>query len=389
MKKLLPLGVGCILSIGLLISVELFLRWEEKRNQPIESRACRRFSPELHHELIPKTICRSRYSEWNTTFSVNELGFRDQEVADPKPPDEFRVLLLGDSFIEGESVEVYETSSWRLEQELQKEMNRPVDVINMGVMSYSAIQYERLLKKWVDQLQPDFVIVAVDMSDFQNDYSYSFDLDEEGQFRNILFQQQMGVPHVALPGVSGQLKFWLRTHSVLYATMADRTKQLVRKAFSIPEPTVFLINDPKSDPHYVTRSEENARDPLMWEQFGSSMRSINTLFNVKKIPWVAVIYPYGHQAAPDEWAVGREKNGFERGIVYPSTSQALLFQYGNYYGFHVTSLVPAFQQAAKESEQHLFWPYDGHFTPKGHEVLAEELVSVILEPSSFKERAGR
>lgn len=379
MKKLLSLGVGCILSIGLLISAELLLRWEEKRNQPIETRKCRRFSQELHHELIPKTICRSRYSEWNTTFSVNEFGFRDQDVADPKPSDEFRVFLLGDSFIEGESVEVYETSAWLLERRLEKEMGRPVDVINMGVMSYSAIQYERLLKKWIDRLQPDFIIVAVDMSDFQNDYSYSVDLDAEGRFRNILFQQKMGAPHVALPGVSTTLKFWLREHSVLYATVADRTKQLTRRVLKIPEPTVFQINDPKSDPHFVTRSEENALEELMWEQFGASMRSVNTFLDEKKIPWVVVIYPYGHQTAPDEWGVGRVMNGFEQGVVYPSIAADLLVQFGKDHDFSVVNLVPAFQVAATESEEYLYWSYDGHFTPKGHEVMAGELLKVILE----------
>lgn len=379
MKKLLPLGVGCVLSIGLLVGAELLLRWEEKRNQPIETRACRRFTPELHHELIPKTICRSRYREWDTTFSVNELGFRDQDVAIPKPPDEYRVLLLGDSFIEGESVEIYETSSWRLEQELQQEMQRPVNVVNMGVMSYSAIQYERLLKKWVDQLQPNFVVVAVDMSDFQNEYSYSFDLDEEGRFRNILFQQKMGAPHVALPGVSATLKFWLREHSVLYARVADRTKQLIRRTFSISEPTIFQVNDPKSDPHFATRSEENATNALMWEYFGKSMLSISKYLSGKDVPWIVVIYPYGHQAAPDEWAIGRLKNGFESGKVYPTTVADLLVDFGGKNGFPVINLVPAFQRAAKESLEYLYWPYDGHFTPKGHTVMAEELQNIILD----------
>lgn len=377
MKKFALVVTGLFMVFLTIGISELVLRWRAQQREPIETRACRRFSPELHHELIPKTICRSRYAEWDTTFSVNELGFRDQDVAIPKPPDEYRVLLLGDSFIEGESVEVYQTAAWLLEKKLTRELGRPADVINMGVMSYSAIQYERMLAKWVDVLEPDLVIVAVDMSDFQNDYSYSFDLDEEGRFRNILFQQKMGVPHVVLPGVSTTLKFWLREHSVLYATVADRTKQLIRRVSRIPEPTVFQVNDPKSDPHYVTRSEENARDPLMWEQFGSSMLSINQFLKERNIPWVTVIYPYGHQAAPDEWAIGRVKNGFESGKVYPTTAADLLVEFGEQHGFPVISLISAFQQAARESEEYLYWPYDGHFTPKGHEALAGELFNII------------
>lgn len=378
MKKAALIFVAFLLFIVSVGAGELIFRWRADQSKPIETRACRDGSQEFHHVLMGETVCRSRYREWDTTFAVNHQGFRDLDVEIPKPDDQFRILLLGDSFIEGESVEVYETASWRLEALLQQEIGRDVDVINMGVMSYSAIQYARLLEKWTDTLEPNLVIVAIDMSDFQNDYSYSLDLDEEGRFRNILFQQQMGEPHVVLPGISSTLKFWLRTRSVFYATFADFVKSEIRRIRRLPEPTVFAVNDPKSDPHYATRSEENAKNSLMWDQFGMSMLRIRDLLAAKDIPWVAVIYPYGHQAAPDEWAVGREKNGFKRGIVYPSTTADLLVDFGKGYGFSVANLVSAFQRAATDSDEFLYWPYDGHFTPKGHEVMAEELKTVVL-----------
>jgi lysophospholipase L1-like esterase len=289
-----------------------------------------------------------------------------------KPEGVFRILLIGDSFIEGEGVELPQTAAQVLEAELTETTGKPVEVVNMGVMSYSPIIYQRIIEDRGLPLDPDLVIVAVDISDFQNDYAYAKDLDENGNFRNILFQQKMGEPHVALPGVSAGAKFWLRTHSVLYNEAADRMKQLVRKINHIPEPTVFKINDPASDPHFATRSEDNALRPEMWEELGSSLIKIDRLLKRAGVPWMAVIYPYGHQSAPDEWGRGRLRNGFKAGKIYPATAAEELVGFGRKNGgFGVVNLVEGFRRAAATIEEPLFYPDDGHFTPLGHRVFAE------------------
>ena len=368
--------MGCSITIAIIFA-EIFLRWDASRKQPVETRVCRRSSPYIHHELIPNATCRSRYQEWDTTFSVNSMGFRSPEISLEKPEGAFRVLLFGDSFTESESVNLDQTAAQIVQRDLTQEFHMPVEIVNMGVMSYSPILYERKLKQWVRQLQPDLVIINVDMSDFQNDYSYTQDLDGQGNFRYILFQQNMGAPHILLPNLDVGIKFWLRTHSVFYGTIADRIKQLVRKVKGVPEPTVFQINDPKSDPHYATRSGENARDPLMWNEFGKHMIEINRFLARLKIPLVATIYPYGHQISPDEWGIGREKNGFKKGVVYPATAADLLVQFGIDHGFNVVNMVPAFIEAEKHRSGFLYWQYDGHFSPLGQQVFSQQLEEVI------------
>ena len=46
----------------------------------------------------------------------------------------------------------------------------------MGVMSYAPALYYREIKDKGLPLNPDLVIVNVDMSDFQNDYAYAKDI---------------------------------------------------------------------------------------------------------------------------------------------------------------------------------------------------------------------
>lgn len=372
--KIFLIGGSLIVS---LVVAEGLLQFRQFQNQPIETRNCRRFSSRYHHELIPNATCRSRYPEWDTTFSVNSLGMRGPEVTVAKPADTYRIVLVGDSFIESESVNWEDTAGGILQQQLTGETGRSIEVINAGVISYSPIIYARIIADKVIPLTPDLVMVNVDMSDFQNDYSYRRDMDEGGSFRNILFQQQMGQPHVAAPFIGTKVKYFLRTHSLFYSMSADLVKSQIRQWRHIPEPTIFQVNDPISDPHFATRSVENAQRPEMWMQFLDSMEKIKATLGWKQIPWVIVIYPYGHQAAPDEWMIGRTRNGFAVGQIYPSVAADRLVEEGERMGIKVVNLVPYFQTAAVRLEAPLYYPVDGHFTPAGQRVFAKGLAEVI------------
>ncbi|MBI5357138.1 SGNH/GDSL hydrolase family protein [Candidatus Collierbacteria bacterium] len=185
-----------------LVFSEFFFRWENFRNRNIETRACRRQSPQFHHELVPDTVCRSKYPEWDVEFKVNNLGFRGQDLEALKPAGVFRVLVVGDSFIEGESVAEAKIAVYLTGKEMTAETGHKIETVNMGVMSYAPAIYYRIIKDKGLPLNPDLVIVNVDMSDYQNDFAYAKDIDKDGNFQNILFQQQMGRPHVAIPTVN-------------------------------------------------------------------------------------------------------------------------------------------------------------------------------------------
>src|SRR3990167_11163627 len=171
---------------GLLFLVlsEFFFRWENYRNRNIETRVCRRQSLRFHHELIPNSTCRSKYPEWDVEFKVNSLGFRGKEITTLKPADVYRILLLGDSFIEAESVAVENTAASLIEKEMSSETGRKIEIVNMGVMSYAPAVYYRVIQDKGLPLNPDLVIVNVDMSDYQNDFVYANDMDKDGNFQN-------------------------------------------------------------------------------------------------------------------------------------------------------------------------------------------------------------
>lgn len=92
---------------------------------------------------------------------INALGFRGQEHSTAKPPGVFRIIVLGDSFTIGTGVAEDEMYTTVLEKELRARFpTKPIELINLGVGGWSAVDEIKLLEKVGPLLKPDLVIVG-------------------------------------------------------------------------------------------------------------------------------------------------------------------------------------------------------------------------------------
>jgi len=130
-----------------------------------------RFSyPPFHRpDLITGLSLRSNTSGWygkegHAYVTVNSQGLRDRERSIEKPPGTYRILVLGDSYVEALQVDI-EKTFWRLlEKRLQECKFRPaknIDVINLGVSGFGTGQALRALQTRGLAYAPDLVILAV------------------------------------------------------------------------------------------------------------------------------------------------------------------------------------------------------------------------------------
>jgi GDSL-like Lipase/Acylhydrolase family len=101
------------------------------------------------------------------TFDFNSLGFRDREFSAAKPPGEYRVLAIGDSFTFGLGVRLEDSWPQQLERELAAVRGTPVEVINAGFTNRSATTED--FAPWVESdgiaLQPDVVVLGFCLND--------------------------------------------------------------------------------------------------------------------------------------------------------------------------------------------------------------------------------
>jgi lysophospholipase L1-like esterase len=97
--------------------------------------------------------------EYETTESFNSRGVRGPEYSLRKPSDEYRIVILGDSFTEGYSVEFEELFSEILKRRLNEQAGRRFEVINLGVGGYSTDQELLLYQTEGRKYHPDLTVL--------------------------------------------------------------------------------------------------------------------------------------------------------------------------------------------------------------------------------------
>lgn len=144
----------------------------------------RRLQPALPQELT--TLAMVYSDEWNHSLPAskrrswklndesydeyfNQLGLANAEVVVPKPMDVYRVLVVGDSFIQGYGTNSIPRAVSDALEPFRSNDGRKFEVINCGQSSYSALlQHARYLHQY-RSLQPDALIYFPDLTDVFDD----------------------------------------------------------------------------------------------------------------------------------------------------------------------------------------------------------------------------
>jgi hypothetical protein len=91
--------------------------------------------------------------------SIDDRGYRGPAIRRVK--DRPRVLVLGDSFVEGEFSPLPETYVARLGDALTAAMRRPLETVNAGVVGYGPDQIDARIAGELDALAPDLVVLVL------------------------------------------------------------------------------------------------------------------------------------------------------------------------------------------------------------------------------------
>jgi len=110
--------------------------------------------------MPPDTCVRLQTTEYDGILRTNSRGMVGPEVPVSKPSDEFRVVVLGDSYTVGGQVPYEQTFPAVLEQDLRQAGRTNLRVINAGVCGYTTFNESGLLAEDLAWLQPDLVVLA-------------------------------------------------------------------------------------------------------------------------------------------------------------------------------------------------------------------------------------
>ena len=114
----------------------------------------------LGHINQPLARVSVKEPEYTVEYACNAEGFRDETAHPvPKPPNIFRILLLGDSFTWGSGVNY--TEIWPVIFEQNYGNHRPnIDIVKAGVSGYDTRQEVLYLQRLLPLFEPDVVAIA-------------------------------------------------------------------------------------------------------------------------------------------------------------------------------------------------------------------------------------
>lgn len=155
--RILAVAVGLLLP---LLALEVGLRlWGPFLPGNYDTGALVRRHPTLGHFHTPSHRAWVKTSQFTVQLDFNPMGLRDPRQSYAKPPGTFRVLALGDSYVEASQVQADETAAARLEALLGRATSTPVEVINAGVFGYGTAQELILLEEEGVKYRPDLVLL--------------------------------------------------------------------------------------------------------------------------------------------------------------------------------------------------------------------------------------
>jgi hypothetical protein len=329
-------------------------------------RTMNKFDATLGWTKAPSTTLRRHTSEFDVTLRTNSRGLReDESLGYAKPADVTRILLVGDSFTLGYTVERSDTLSQLLAERLRAE-GRNVEVINGGTEGYSTDQEVIWLMQEGVKYAPDVVVLQM----FENDIYWN---GQESYLRYPKPKLRGDLPpKIALTGIRplpdpGQ-EPWLERYSALGNLLGG----LVGGA------QVPMLPGPHPLPaEWAVRIRDDDRDG--WAETRVSLRAFRMIAEdigakplVMVIPEKAQVDPAARKAIADVIdSPAYDPDRPYRGMVEAARAA----------GLPVVAPQAALVAAAGNGEHQLYFARDWHTNAAGNRVLVKELEVALASPS--------
>lgn len=363
--------------------------------------------------LRPNNLNVIQTLDYVVTSRTNVRGFRDLDRDFHKPAARKRIVLLGDSFVEGYYVRRTQSLAYLLEAELS---DHGYEVINLGVRGYGTIQSHITLREEGLLYQPDLVLLFFAMNnDLHNDSrelqvearygaavagpsSPHIEFDQAGDIRYSYPDHERNKKLIAKNQMQAlesiERRPWWKD-SVLYFALEELLLSRLGGETNIrnTRPTAVLRDH---DPNITYGEILKAFDPELGrsrhtkeryeELFEQAWRVTCTSLGIAKdlaegagSEFLVVTVPSAAQVSAEFLQSARE--------IYPTlefdtaASSRELRRCASRYGFELLDLFPAFVQETQRRDTSLYYPLDRHWNPDGVRFAASQVLAHIEKRS--------
>lgn len=306
------------------------------------------------HWSFRNKVMHYKNLEYNITAKFNSYGFRDDEFNTSK---NFRVAIVGDSFVFGDGVEKNQTFEYLLAQKLLKQ-GKDVAVYNLGVSGASPEEYLTVIKEFAPILKPNVTIVSLYL---ENDFVCSSD-----KFK-WFFPNLRQVIRKSYEGRSAKSDVGLLLQNT---KLPEKYKNYLSEKLISQYVISYSIHHPNVTENYLRNVEWfnscgiNRQILLQLEQYVESQNS-KLLF---------VLIPPNYQVGSANWKTLEELGyQFDYSLLSNRESQQDILDFCIKEKIQCLDLLPYLKSISKFP----FFKIDIHFNPVGHALAAETIFEYL------------
>jgi lysophospholipase L1-like esterase len=328
--------------------------------------------------------------EFVVPIRINSQRRRDVEPDAAKPADVFRVLVLGDSFIEALQVPLEDTFSRQLEAALEAAMGKgAVRVSSMGVSGYGTASQTLYYEQTGRELDPDVVLLAFYPGNDVRNNSPALEpllrpvYGSDGALERVAMVGKEDTRMQADRGILWRLQSYQYARKILL-TKQPRLAALLADLGLLKRQAVrdTATNAEVPIDYGVFAANPSAEWEEAWKHTERLLARLSRDVENDGGRFAIVIVTARDHVYPDAWARVLDANPTMREREWDLDAPELrVVEWCKEKAIPCIRLSPTFVAHAKQGEP-LHFTYDGHWTPKGH-ALAARTVAASLEQAGL------
>lgn len=305
----------------------------------------------------------------------NDRGLRGPDRPYAKPPDTYRILVLGDSYPEGADVQEPDIFTSRIEAALRNEGDR-VEVINGGVGGYGTDQEALFLDREGWKYSPDLLLLSFTIDNDVNDNA------SKGYCRAM----PDGMAACAPPG-HGSLgrqmlisaKAFLQAHYQTYFFLEQRTSRLYAVRLALQKLGVTEYKNAEalqrrvSMPLSLFLRHEPPDVTQGWTLTQSILTSITESARRHAVDVMIVLVPAEVQLDDAAFAAAVREVGLTPADFDLRRPDVRLEQFAEAHSIPIVDVVDEFRARQAGGERLV----QGHWNSRGHAVVADAVVDAL------------
>ena len=300
----------------------------------------------------------------NHEVHINSWGMRDREHAVKKREGAFRILVLGDSFMEALQIPFDESFPKLLEDRLRESGLPNVEVINAAVSGWGTEDELAYLVRYGKQLEPDLILVAMTLhNDVSDNLRGRFYTLENGRLEVKPVRQTPAAEYMKI-----QLKSLVASYSELF--------QLWRKYQyrENMEDAERLLNYRVAN---LLSSQESAVIAKAWQLTFQEFSAIQTEGKSIGATTAVMLIPMSLQLSEPRLLRLIANNAVPGSHVVERKPQDKMIEFGAQHKIEIIDLLPEFKAWQTRTGKELYLQKDGHWNSSGHRTAASSVAQEL------------